>query len=296
MLTDFPDDILLVISNFCDHQSQLTLLGTCNKLLNLYTPRLIKKNKSFFNVDFLCHNSIEMYKYFKKWLTHDDQFYYFLALSKDNNVIKHIADKISDNDQKKLWEGASSIGNLDLLIWMTSYYERKYYGILFKYACKYGHTNILDYFNSRKLRLTYKLDYSKLAAENGRLHVLKWLDNNNLGLHNNIYHYIMDDKYIDIWKWLQESNNLMDISRENKLCKHATINKCYKVLKWLVKNDCYINFETLTFCIHDNEYDMFEWLLKRVPDLKYDINQPYIHNLILDAEDSRFQDWYLHNV
>lgn len=296
MLTDFPDDILLVIFNLCDNQSQLTLLGTCNKLLNLYTPQLIKKNKALFNVDFLCGNSVEMYEYFKKWLMHDADFYYFLALSKDNNVIKHIASNIDTENQKMLWEGASSIGNLDLLIWMNSYYEKKYYGILFKYACKYGHINILDHFNSRKLRTSYQLDYSNLAAENGHLHVLKWLDNNILRLHNDVYHYIMDDNRLNIWKWLQESNNLMDISRENKLCKHAAINKCYKVLKWLVKNDCHIDFETVSFCIQNNNYDIFEWLLKRVPDLKYDINQPYIHNSILNAKDSRFQDWYLHNV
>jgi len=290
MFLDLPEDILRVIFNFCDNQSSLLLIGTCNFLKNIYIPRKITKEE--FNINFLCYDKIEIYEYFKKCLIHDEQFYYYLAINKYNNVIKYIGKK---SDTKTLWVGATTGGNLELLIWLGGHKE-KYYGLVFRYACQYGYIDILQYFNSRRFRRLYKTEYSELAAERQHLNVLKWLNDNNLELSTGIYTYIMYDEYIDIWKWLYESGNLINIVSENKLCKWATFNKSFKILKWLVKNGCYINFEVFTGCFSNNNYEMFEWIINHVPELKSEFCQPYMHTHILATNDARFHDWYYNNI
>lgn len=294
MFIELPEDILTIIYTFCDHQSQLILLGTCKKLFNFYKPEKISKVD--FNINFLCYNKVEIYEYFKKWLIHDQQFYYFLALNSDNTVIKYIFLYEGSFDTKTLWEGASTNDNLDLIKWLISH-KQKYYEIAFAYACKYGNVNILQYLNSKRFRKLYKKEYSQLAAEHYHINVLEWLNKNNLEiLVGDIYQFIMNDSYINVWIWLYESGNLININKNNKLCRLAVYNGSHKLLKWLISIGCYVDFETMLACINTNNYDMFEWLINHIPDFKLEFKQPYILVCILTVPDSRFQDWYHNNI
>jgi hypothetical protein len=287
MLVELPEDVSTLIFNICDNQSQLILLGTCKKLSSL--PYKIKPTKLQFNINFKCYDKIEIYKYFEKWLIQKDIFYCTLARNGDNEVVKYLC-RQKKIDTKPLYEGASMVSNLKLLRWLSSN-ERKYLDIVFEHACIFGHVDLLEYFNSKRFRKLYKVEYSEIAAKNKNINVLRWLINNNLTLSESILCYIVEDQYLDFWDLLFNINFLVNLNKSNKLCKWAIFNKSKKLLKWLLEHNCYVSDDILEVCIY-HDHDTSQLVLDYKPDLKKRLGELFLTQDSLKSIDYRFLAWF----
>jgi hypothetical protein len=159
-----------------------------------------------------------------------------LSASKGHfNIVKFLYKKyLGDNYYHNI--GAS--GNLEIVEWII--------GKLSRYESK----------------LFYQIIYGG-AAENGKLHVLKWLKNNNVKGYNKnkwICKNAAIGNQLDCLKWARENGNPWNNA---EMCKIAARNGNLEMFEWLISNGCIYSGEVSKEAANYGNLNILEWIKEK---------------------------------
>lgn len=151
------------------------------------------------------YSNLDIIEWFHKngcpWI-YEENIYCYAMKNKNKNVLNW------------LWENNYYLHKEDILKYTKEYknyeniesiYKKNYTEDAYKTAIQLGNLDMILWLQEKKY-VGYENNYCSIAAEYGRLDILKWLHKNGMPLGLDLYVKAASRKHVDIIKWLYEND------------------------------------------------------------------------------------------